>query len=117
SRRGLPPGDARVMKVRTLRLRMMLLFCTVVGILLAASYLAFWGLLAHAVHTQLNRQLLETARPIISDMVSEPDAQDINRLDLPEEFFELLDQNGQVFQQSKNLAGPMKLDGLNLADS
>ena len=105
------------MKVRTLRLRMMLLFCTVVGILLAASYLAFWGLLAHAVHTQLNRQLLETARPIISDMVSEPDAQDINRLDLPEEFFELLDQNGQVFQQSKNLAGPMKLDGLNLADS
>src|SRR5438132_10549199 len=57
------------MKIRTLRLRMMLLFCTVVGVLLAASYLAFWGLLAHAVHTQLNRQLLETARPIIADMV------------------------------------------------
>ncbi len=105
------------MKIRTLRLRMMLLFCTVVGVLLAASYLAFWGLLAHAVHTQLNRQLLETARPIISDMVSEPDAQDINRLDLPGEFFELLDQNGQVLQQSKNLAAPMKLVGLNLADS
>ena len=105
------------MKVRTLRLRMMLLFCTVVGILLGGSYLAFWGLLAHAVHTQLNRQLLETARPIISDMVAEPDAQDINRLDLPGEFFELLDQNGRVLQQSKNLPGPMKLDGLNLADS
>ncbi len=105
------------MKVRTLRLRMMLLFCTVVGVLLAASYLAFWGLLAHAVHTQLNRQLLETARPIISDMVSEPDAKDINRLDLPGEFFELLDQNGQVLQQSKNLAAPMKLNELNLAGS
>jgi len=96
---------------------MMLLFCTVVGILLAGSYLAFWGMLAHAVHNQLNRQLLETARPIVSDMVSEPDAKDINRLDLPGEFFELLDQNGQVLQQSKNLARPMKLDGLNLADS
>jgi len=105
------------MKVRTLRLRMMLLFCTVVGVLLAASYLAFWGLLAHAVHTQLNRQLLETARPIIADMVSEPDAKDINRLDLPGEFFELLDQNGHVFQRSKNLAAPMKLNGLNLAGS
>jgi len=105
------------MKIRTLRLRMMLLFCTVVGVLLAASYLAFWGLLAHAVHTQLNRQLLETARPIISDMVSEPDAKDINRLDLPGEFFELLDQNGQVLQQSKNLAAPMKLNELNLAGS
>jgi signal transduction histidine kinase len=96
---------------------MMLLFCTVVGVLLAASYLAFWGLLAHAVHTQLNRQLLETARPIIADMVSEPDAKDINRLDLPGEFFELLDQNGHVFQRSKNLAAPMKLNGLNLAGS
>src|SRR5882672_8324296 len=105
------------MKVGTLRLRMMLLFCTVVGVLLAGSYLAFWGLLAHTVHTQLNRQLLETARPIISDMVTEPDAKDVNRLDLPGEFFELLDQNGHVLQQSKNLAAPMKLNGLNLADS
>ncbi len=105
------------MKIRTLRLRMMLLFCTVVGVLLAASYLAFWGLLAHAVHAQLNRQLLETARPIIADMASEPDAKDINRLDLPGEFFELLDQNGQILQQSKNLAAPMKLSGLSLGDS
>ena len=105
------------MKVGTLRLRMMLLFCTVVGVLLAGSYLAFWGLLAHAVHIQLNRQLLETARPIISDMVSEPNAKDVNRLDLPGEFFEVLDQNGYVFQQSKNLDAPMKLTGLNLADS
>src|SRR6266849_3159780 len=105
------------MRVRTLRLRMMLLFCTVVGVLLAGSYLAFWGLLARAVHTQLNRQLLETARPIISDMVSEPDAKDVNRLDLPGEFFEVLDQNGHVLQQSKNLDAPMKLTGLNLADS
>ncbi len=105
------------MKVRTLRLRMMLLFCTVVGVLLAGSYLAFWGLLAHAVHTQLNRQLLETARPIISDMVSEPDAKDVDRLDLPGEFFELLKQNGHVLQQSKNLVAPMKLNGLDLSDS
>jgi len=104
------------MKIRTLRLRMMLLFCTVVGVLLAGSYLAFWGLLAHAVHAQLNRQLLETARPIISDMVSEPEAKDVNRLDLPGEFFELLDQNGHVLQQSKNLAAPMNLKGLNLGD-
>ena len=96
---------------------MMLLFCTVVGVLLAGSYLAFWALLARAVHVQLNRQLLETARPIIADMASEPNAKDVNRLDLPDEFFEVLDQNGQVLQQSKNLAAPMKLTGLNLADS
>jgi signal transduction histidine kinase len=96
---------------------MMLLFCTVVGVLLAASYLAFWGLLARAVHAQINRQLLETARPIIADMASEPNAKDINRLDLPGEFFELLDQNGHVLQQSVNLAAPMNLNGLSLAGS
>ncbi|HXM96286.1 MAG TPA: ATP-binding protein [Candidatus Dormibacteraeota bacterium] len=105
------------MKVKTLRLRMMLLFCTVVGVLLAGSYVAFWGLFAHAVHTQLNNQLLETARPIISDMVAEPDAQDINRLDLPGEFFELLDPTGQVLQKSKNLAAPMDLRGIDPAVS
>lgn len=105
------------MKVKTLRLRMMLLFCSVVGVLLAGSYLAFWGLLAHAVHFQLNRQLLETARPVISDIIAEPDAQDINRLDLPGEFFELLDPNGHVLQQSKNLVAPINLHGMNLAAS
>jgi signal transduction histidine kinase len=69
------------------------------------------------VHTQLNRQLLETARPIISDMLSEPNAKDIERLDLPGEFFELLDPNGGVLQQSKNLTAPLNLKGLNLAAS
>jgi signal transduction histidine kinase len=105
------------MKVKTLRLRMMLLFCSVVGVLLAGSYLAFWALLAHAVHFQLNRQLLETARPIIADIIAEPDAQDINRLDLTGEFFELLDPNGNVLQQSKNLQAPINLQGMNLAAS
>src|SRR3989442_5514321 len=98
------------MRIRTLRLRMMLLFCTVVGVILAASYLAFWGLFAHAVHTQLNRQLLETARPIISDLASEPNAKNISRLDLPVQFFELLDHERGVLQRSTYPAVPMELD-------
>lgn len=102
---------------KTLRIRMMLLFCTVVGVLLAASYLAFWGLLAHEVSAQLNHQLLETARPIIADILSEPNAQDVNRLDIPGEFFELLDPAGQVLQRSANLPAPIDLRGLNAAGS
>jgi len=61
-----------MMQHRSLRFRMMVLFCTVVGVILAASYLGFWALLAHEVSTQLNRQLQETTRPIIADLVSEP---------------------------------------------
>lgn len=106
-----------MMKANTLRFRMMLLFCTVVGVLLAGSYLAFWGLLAHEVPNQLNRQLFETARPIIADLISEPDAQDINRLDIHGEFFEVLDPSGQILQRSKNLTSPIDLKGIQPAVS
>jgi two-component system OmpR family sensor kinase len=98
-----------MMKDRSLRFRMMVLFCTVVGVLLAASYLAFWGLLAHEVSAQLNRQLQETARPILADLVAEPNSQDINRLDITGQFFELLDPYGRVLQRSQNLETPIDL--------
>jgi signal transduction histidine kinase len=101
------------MKLNTLRFRMMSLFCTVVGVLLAGSYLAFWGLLAREVRTQFNRQLLETARPIIADLIAEPDPQDIARLDIPGQFFELLDTKGQVIQHSQNLSAQINLVGMN----
>jgi len=100
------------MSAKTLRFRMMLLFTTVVGVLLAGSYLAFFGLLTRAVRTQLNRQLLETARPIIADIITEPKAQDVNRLDIPGEFFETLDTAGQVLQRSKNVTAPIELNGI-----
>jgi signal transduction histidine kinase len=106
-----------MIKANTLRFRMMLLFCTVVGVLLAGSYLAFWGLLAHEVPNQLNRQLFETARPIIADLISEPDAQDINRLDIHGEFFEVLDTAGHILQRSKNLTSPIDLKGIGPAVS
>ena len=106
-----------MIKGRSLRFRMMVLFCTVVGVLLGASYLAFWGLLAHEVSTQLNRQLQETARPILADLVAEPDSQDINRLDIAGQFFELLDTTGSVLQRSRNLQAPMDLKGTNTSIS
>jgi two-component system OmpR family sensor kinase len=101
-----------MIKGRSLRFRMMVLFCTVVGVLLAASYLAFWGLLAHEVSAQLNRQLQETARPILADLVAEPNSQDINRMDIAGQFFELLDPSGHVLQQSQNLQAPIDLKGI-----
>jgi two-component system, OmpR family, sensor kinase len=106
-----------MIKATTLRFRMMLLFCSVVGVLLAGSYLAFWGLLAHEVNAQIDRQLLETARPLIADIMTEPNAQDVSRLDIPGEFFELLGPVGQVLQRSKNLASAIDLKGISPAVS
>jgi signal transduction histidine kinase len=108
---------AKMMKAKTLRFRMMVLFTTVVGVLLAGSYLAFWGLLAHEIPTQLNRQLLETARPLVADIVTEPNAQDVNRLDIAGEFFEVIDSTGDVLQRSRNLTTPIDLTGIGPAVS
>src|SRR6266478_4590157 len=105
------------MKGHTLRFRMMVLFCSVVGVLLAGSYLAFWGLLAHEVSAQINRQLLETARPLIADIITEPNAQDVSRLDIPGEFFELLDSAGRGLQRSRNITAPIDLNGIHFAVS
>ncbi len=104
-------------KLPSLRIRMMLLFTTVVGVLLALSYVAFFALLSHEIPIQINRQLLETGRPLVSDIVTEPNAQDINRLDIPGEFFELLDGSGQVLQRSANLSAPVDLTGLSVNPS
>jgi len=101
------------MKTKSLRFRMMLLFCTVVSVLLGASYLAVWGLLAHEIPAQLNRQLLETSRPLLADISAEPNARDIDRLDIPGEFFELLDSDGRVLQKSKNLTVPIGIKKIN----
>jgi signal transduction histidine kinase len=97
------------MKIKSLRVRMMLLFCTLVSVLLAGSYLAFMGLLAHEIPAQLNRQLVETARPVVADISAEPEARDVERLDIPGEFFEVLDSDGRLLQKSKNLTAAIPL--------
>ncbi len=103
---------------RSLRLRMMLLFCAVVGVLLAGSTLAFYALVSREIRTQLDHQLLETARPVVADLISDPNEQDVNELNLPDAYFELLDPSGRVLQRSKNLqARPLDLGGAGLAVS
>ncbi len=97
-------------RARSLRFRMMLLFCAVVGVLLAGSYLGFYALLEHVVRTQLDRRLLDAAGPVVADMSADPVEEDVNQLNIPGEYFELLDRSGRLLQYSKNLAG----DPLNL---
>ena len=89
--------------VRSLRFRMMLLFAIVVGALLAASYLGFYALLVRQVRAQVDRQLLETAGPVVADLNADPNDEDVEQFNLPDEYFEILDPSGRVLQQSRNL--------------
>jgi signal transduction histidine kinase len=90
--------------LHSLRLRMMVLFCAVVGVLLAGSFLGFYALLKHEVRAQLDRELLDAAQPVVADLASDPTEQDVAQLNVPNQYFELLDSSGKVVQRSKNLA-------------
>jgi len=83
----------------------MFLFCLVVGVLFAGTYLIMYSIFSKAVTDQLDRRLLETAQPIVADLVANPSEQDVFGLDIPNQYFELLDASGNVLQSSRNLQG------------
>jgi two-component system OmpR family sensor kinase len=89
-----------------LRIRMMLLFCAVVGVLLASTFFGFYVLFARELESQFNCRLLKAGNPIVAGLASNAiDPRDIYELNVPDEYFELLDSSGQVLQRSKNLQG------------
>lgn len=94
-----------MMRLRSLRFRMMRLFCAVVGVLLTASYLGFYAVYSRQVHDQLDRQIWDAASPVVADLTTDPSEQDVDQLDLPDEYFELLDASFRVLKRSKNLRG------------
>lgn len=87
----------------SLRVRMMLLFCVVVGVLLAGSYIAFYLALRSVVHSQFDHRLMEAEAPVAADLATDPDDEDIAALDIPGEYFETLDSGGRPVAFSKNL--------------
>jgi hypothetical protein len=74
---------------------MMLLFCAVVGTLLAVTFAGFYFVFERAVRDQLDRRLKEIAAPIIADLIMDPDEKDVDQLDISQEYFEVLDTSGQ----------------------
>ena len=88
----------------SLRGRMMLVFCAVVGILLASCSVGLYVLLWRQVYSQLDERLQDAAQPVIADLLTDSLTEtDVDQLDLPGEYFELLDSSGNVLQRSHNL--------------
>jgi signal transduction histidine kinase len=87
-----------------LRARMMLLFCAVVGVLLASSFVIIYAWQLHDTHREFDRQVLDASAPVAADITSDGDADDVAQLNLRGEFFEVVSQNGEVLARSQNLA-------------
>jgi signal transduction histidine kinase len=95
---------------------MILLFSLLAGSLLAGTWLAFYAILQRAITAQFDRRLIAAAQPVVADLTPDPaeddmsqlngpGEDDVTKLDIRDEFFELLDESGRVVQLSKNLRG------------
>jgi two-component system OmpR family sensor kinase len=82
---------------------MMLLFCVTVGVFLAGTYGIIYFIFDRDVKNQLDRRLLDTANPILADLIANPTEQDVFTLDLPNQYLELIDATGHVLQYSRSL--------------
>jgi signal transduction histidine kinase len=87
---------------RSLRFRMMLLFCMVVGGLFLGTYAIIYSIFARELRAQLDRQLSEAARPMVADLATNAPEQDVFQLDLPDQYLELLDSSGKPLNMSRN---------------
>lgn len=88
-----------------LRIRMMLTFCTVVGVLLSTTLCILYVLFGKELDSQINCRLLKAGRPMVARLASNSNTEpkDVDDLNVPDEYFEVVDASGQVLQRSKNL--------------
>jgi len=93
------------MKLRSLRARMILLFCGVVGILLLVCFSSLYLLVSRSIRAVFDSRLVESAAPLAADLAADADPEDVRQLKLAGQYFELLDPAGNVLALSQNLAG------------
>jgi two-component system, OmpR family, sensor kinase len=105
------------MKQRSLRFRMMVLFCLVVGGFLLGTCAIIYSIFARELRLELDRRLNEAGVPMVEDLAANPPDEDVFRLDLPDEYLELLDASGRPLNMSRNWrehpidVGPLPQDG------
>jgi signal transduction histidine kinase len=92
-----------MIRERNIRRRLTVIFCLAAGALLAVCYGGFYFVFQRVLREEFDRRLAEIAAPIILDISGDPQDEDVDQLDLPYEYFEVLDTSGVVLQRSRNL--------------
>lgn len=85
----------------TLRLRMILLFCVVIGVFLAGTYVVVYDSFAHEVRLGLDDRLLDAARPVVAAIAAHPTQQHLTGLEIEGQSLQLLAPGGRIVEQSK----------------
>lgn len=105
------------MRHRSLRFRMIVLFCAVVGLFLVCTYGIVYSIFSSELRAQFDKRLNEAGVPMVEDLAANPPDEDVFRLPLPDEYLALLDGSGNLLNFSKSWheqrisVGPMKFSG------
>lgn len=89
----------------TLRLRMILLFCAVVGVLLAGIYMVVYSMFSTGVENTRFDRLGNRGQPLAALLGYPGGRQLVENLDLRKQYFEVFDTAGNVLSKSKSLGG------------
>jgi len=96
----LNPSRRTMMMAITLRLRMILLFCVVIGVFLAGTYILVYDSFVHEFRIALDDRLLDAARPVVAALNAYPSQRHIAGLEIEGQFLELLGPGAQVLERS-----------------
>src|SRR5215471_16940638 len=84
----------------TLRLRMILLFCVVIGVFLAGTYEVVYAAFVRAIGADLDERLLDTAKPIIAQLTARPNDPHISGLMISGQVLQVLGPGGKIVERS-----------------
>ncbi len=82
---------------------MILLFCVVMAVFLAATYMVVYSSFVKEMRTSLDERLLDSAKPIVAEILEHPAERVIAGLQIHGQLLELITADGQVVERSRNL--------------
>ena len=85
------------------RLRMMLLFCFVIGALMAITCATVYSIFVKTIRAELDQDLVHAARPMMADLYADPQKDDLSELNLREQMLLVFDQTGHLLSKTKNV--------------
>ena len=81
---------------------MILLFCIVIGVILAGTYEVVYRTFQKEVRQGFDDRLIDVAKPLISQIEADPSGNHLSQIDMPEHVFVLLNSSGEMLEASRS---------------
>ena len=92
------------MRGRSLRFRMISLFCLVIGIFLAATYVVVYETFSRQTRAYLDDRLSDSARFLATQLATQPVEVPFSATASPGQYLELIREDGEIFGNAPDLA-------------